>query len=68
MASRCRRAIRRRRNAGRHRARRAAPRRPGPPHRAEPRIRAQFSPCRNFPDSRYSHIPRNTIPPDFNPR
>ncbi|WP_081069032.1 hypothetical protein [Burkholderia multivorans] len=28
----------------------------------------EISPCRNFPDSRYSRIPRNTIPPDFNPR
>ncbi|RQQ44562.1 hypothetical protein DF121_27220 [Burkholderia stagnalis] len=30
--------------------------------------RPEINPCPKFPDSRYSHIPRNTIQPDFNPR
>ncbi|PRF04131.1 hypothetical protein C6Q05_00330 [Burkholderia multivorans] len=43
--------------------------RPGKPVAAGRRADfREISPCRNFPDSRYSRIPRNTIPPDFNPR
>ena len=36
---------------------------PGPPRQARRPFRAKISPCPNLPDSRYSHIPRNTIPP-----
>ncbi|RQQ53845.1 hypothetical protein DF021_25040 [Burkholderia stagnalis] len=42
--------------------------RSGPLRQARRGRRPEINPCPKFPDSRYSHIPRNTIQPDFNPR
>jgi len=59
----CPRAFRRRYNAVRHGVLQPAHRPSGPPRQARRRFRTKINPCPNFPDSRYSHIPRNTIPP-----